>query len=134
MPRQVVWIGASREDVRAFPEEVRREAPVDTELEYTVASGNVFEDLGFEHPDEEVAKAKLVMAIGQAIRQRELTQVQAAALLGIDQPKVSALLKGRYGGFSTDRLLRLLVALDRDVEIVVRPARASPHVSVLVAN
>ncbi len=105
-----------------------------TEPRYTVGSDNVFEDLGFDHPDEELAKAKLVVAIGQALRQRKLTQVQAAALLGIDQPKVSALLKGRYGGFSTDRLLRLLVALDRDVEIVVKPARARPHVTVLVAS
>ena len=107
---------------------------MDTEFTYTVGSDNVFEDLGFEHPEEELAKAKLVMAIGEAIRQRKLTQAQAAALLGIDQPKVSALLKGRYGGFSTDRLLRLLVALDRDVDIVVRPARARPHVTVLVAR
>jgi len=48
----------------------------------------------------------------------------SAALPGIDQPKVSALLRGRYGGFSTDRLLRLLIALDRDIDIVVKPARA----------
>ncbi len=101
---------------------------------YTVGSDNVFEDLGFDHPEEELAKAKLVMAIGQAIRERELMQIQVAALLGIDQPKVSALLKGRYGGFSTDRLLRLLLALNRDIDIVVKPARARPHVTVLVAS
>jgi predicted XRE-type DNA-binding protein len=106
---------------------------VDTELAYTVGSDNVFEDLGFDHPEEELAKAKLVMAIGPATPERELTQVEVAALLGIDQPKVSALLKGRYGGFSTGRLLRLLVALDRDVDIVVRSARATAHVTVLVA-
>ena len=110
-----------------------REVAVDTEFACTVGSDNIFEDLGFEHPEEELAKAKLVMALGQAIRQRKLTQVQAAALLGIDQPKVSALLKGRYGGFSTDRLLRLLLALDRDVD-VVKPARDRPHVTVLVAH
>ena len=105
-----------------------------TEPEYIVGSDNVFEDLGFDQPDEELAKAKLVMAIGQAIRQRRLTQVQAASLLGLDQPKVSALLKGQYSGFSTDRLLRLLVALDRDIDIVVKPARARPHINVLVAS
>ena len=110
------------------------EVKASTESGYTVGSDNVFEDLGFDHPEEELAKAKLVMAIGQAIRQRRLTQVQAAALLGIDQPKVSALLKGRYGGFSTDRLLRLLIALDRDIDIVVKPARARPQVTVLVAG
>jgi predicted XRE-type DNA-binding protein len=101
---------------------------------YTVGSDNVFEDLGFAHPDEELTKARLVMAIGHAIRERKLTQVRAAALLGLDQPKVSALLKGRYGGFSTDRLLRLLVMLDRDVDIVVKPARARAQVTVLVAG
>jgi predicted XRE-type DNA-binding protein len=111
-----------------------QDVTADAERAYTVGSDNVFEDLGFEHPEEELAKAKLVMAIGQAIRQRKLTQVQAAALLGIDQPKVSVLLKGRYGGFSTDRLLRLLIALDHDVDIVVKPARARPHVTVLVAS
>ena len=105
-----------------------------TDSEYTVGSDNVFEDLGFEQPDEELAKAKLVMAIGQAIRERDLTQVQAASLLGLDQPKVSALLKGRFGGFSTDRLLRLLVALDRDVDIVVKPSQDRPRVTVLVAS
>jgi predicted XRE-type DNA-binding protein len=113
---------------------VTDEVRASTESGYTVGSDNVFEDLGFDHPEEELAKAKLVMAIGQAIRQRRLTQVQAAALLGIDQPKVSALLKGRYGGFSTDRLLRLLIALDRDIDIVVKPARARPQVTVLVAG
>ena len=107
---------------------------VGTEPEYTVGSDNLFEDLGFEHPDEELVKANLVIAIGQAIRQRKLTQVRAAALLGIDQPKVSALLKGRFGGFSTDRLLRLLLALDRDIDIVVKPARDRPHVTVRVAS
>ena len=111
-----------------------QEVTVDSELAYTVGGDNVFDDLGFDQPEEELAKAKLVMAIGRAIRQRKLTQVQAAALLGIDQPKVSALLKGRYGGFSTDRLLRLLLALDRDIDIVVKPARAAPRVTVLVAS
>jgi predicted XRE-type DNA-binding protein len=110
-----------------MPEDVSAGA----QSEYTVGSDNVFEDLGFDQPDEELAKAKLVMAIGQAIRQRELTEVQAAALLELDQPKVSALLKGRYGEFSTDHLLRLLLALDRDVDIVVKPARARPHVTVI---
>lgn len=74
------------------------------------------------------------MAIGQAIRQRKLTQVQAAALLGIDQQEVSALLKGRIGGCSTDCLLHQLVALDRDVVVVVKPARTRPHVPMVVAS
>ena len=60
--------------------------------------------------------------------------VAAAVAIGWHESVIMALLKGRYGGFSTDRLLRLLLALDRDVDIVVKPARARPHVTVLVAS
>ena len=71
------------------------------------------------------AKAELVQRIADIIAERKLTQVRAAKLLGIDQPKVSALLRGKLDGFSTDRLFRFLNALGRDVEIVIRPARRS---------
>lgn len=84
------------------------------------SSGNVFADLGFEEPEEELTKAQLASQIRQIIRRRRLTQVAAAALMGIDQPKVSALLNGRLANFSTDRLMRLLTALGQDVEIVVK--------------
>lgn len=90
-------------------------------LEYTESSGNVFADLGLAEPEEALAKAELARAIGTLIAERHLTQVQAAELLGLDQPKVSALLRGRLTGFSLDRLFRLLLALDRDVEIVSSP-------------
>jgi len=80
----------------------------------------VFADLGFAEPEEELAKAELASQIRQVIKRRRLTQVAAAALMGIDQPKVSALLNGRLANFSTDRLMRLLTALGQDVEIVVR--------------
>jgi predicted XRE-type DNA-binding protein len=87
----------------------------------TESSGNVFADLGLADPEEALAKAELARQIGALLAERGLTQAQAAALLGIDQPKVSALVRGRLEGFSLDRLLRFLLALDRDVEIVVRP-------------
>src|SRR5271163_346337 len=87
------------------------------------SSGNVFADLGLENPAELLAKAELVQRISDIIAERKLTQVRAAKLLGIDQPKVSALLRGKLGGFSTDRLFRFLNALGSDVEIVIRPAR-----------
>jgi predicted XRE-type DNA-binding protein len=87
------------------------------------SSGNVFADLGLKNPEELLAKAELVQRIADIIAERKLTQVRAAKLLGIDQPKVSALLRGRLDGFSTDRLFRFLNALGRDVEIVIRPAR-----------
>lgn len=84
------------------------------------SSGNVFADLGVANPDEELAKAKLASHIRQAIQRRRLTQVRAGSLMGLDQPKVSALMNGRLGGFSSDRLMRLLTALGQDVEIVVK--------------
>src|SRR5262245_26593642 len=89
------------------------------------SSGNVFADLGLKDPEELLAKAELVQRIADIIAERKLTQVRAAKLLGIDQPKVSALLRGKLDGFSTDRLFRFLNALGRDVEIVIRPARHS---------
>lgn len=89
------------------------------------SSGNVFADLGLKDPGELLAKAELVQRIADIIAERKLTQVRAAKLLGIDQPKVSALLRGKLDGFSTDRLFRFLNALGRDVEIVIRPADPS---------
>ena len=89
------------------------------------SSGNVFADLGLNNPEELLAKAELVQRIADIIAERKLTQVRAAKLLGIDQPKVSALLRGKLDGFSTDRLFRFLNALGRDVEIVIRPAKHS---------
>jgi len=86
----------------------------------TEGSGNVFADLGVAEPEEELAKAKLAFHIRAAIGRRALTQARAAALMGLDQPKVSALMNGRLTGFSSDRLLRCLTALGQDVDIVVR--------------
>ncbi|HYN20764.1 MAG TPA: helix-turn-helix transcriptional regulator [Thermoanaerobaculia bacterium] len=96
------------------------------DIPVTPSSGNVFADLGFAEPEEELTKAELVSQIRHVIRRRRLTQVAAAALMGIDQPKVSALLNGRLANFSTDRLMRLLTALGQDVEIVVKE-RLSPR-------
>lgn len=84
------------------------------------SSGNVFADLGFEHPDEELAKAQLILRIVELLRVRGLTQTAAGQLLGLPQPKVSLLYRGQVAGFSTDRLIRLLNRLDQDVDIVVR--------------
>jgi len=92
------------------------------------SSGNVFADLELDEPEEMLAKAELARRIGNILKRRRLTQAQAATLLGIDQPKVSALLRGKLAGFSTDRLLRFLMALDRDVDIVIkRKPRSRKH-------
>jgi predicted XRE-type DNA-binding protein len=88
---------------------------------FTVGSGNIYADLGFEEPELEQTKAKLARQIAAIVKARDLTQVQAAGVLGIDQPKVSALLRGRLGGFSVERLMRLLTRLDQDVDIAVHP-------------
>ena len=91
------------------------------ETKVTPSSGNVFADLGLPNADEELAKADLAFEIGRVIEERGLTQVEAAKVMGVDQPKVSALLRYRLDGFSMERLYRLLNALGRDVEIIVRP-------------
>ena len=80
----------------------------------------MFADLAVADPEEELAKAQLASHIRHAIQRRRLTQIRAAALMGLDQPKVSALMNGRLGGFSSDRLMRFLRALGQDVEIVVK--------------
>ncbi|MDE2165842.1 MAG: XRE family transcriptional regulator [Alphaproteobacteria bacterium] len=86
----------------------------------TASTGNVFADMGLPEAEEELTKAQLASHIRQIIKRARLTQVAAAALMGIDQPKVSALLNGRLTNFSGDRLMRLLTALGHDVEIMVK--------------
>jgi predicted XRE-type DNA-binding protein len=85
------------------------------------SSGNIFADLDLPNPEERLVKAELASKISSVIEQKKITQMEAAELLGIDQPKVSALTRGRLSGFSTARLLRFLNALGNDVEIVVKP-------------
>ena len=106
------------------------------EIEVEVGSGNVFADLGLPNPDEHLAKAELASRIAEAIRQRRLTQAATAKLLGIDQPKVSRLLRGYLTNFSTERLMHFLTLLGRDIEIVVKPvprSRRQGHVRVVEA-
>ena len=95
-------------------------------LELEPSSGNVFADLGLADADEHLVKAGLVVKIERIIRQRRLTQAAAAQLIGIDQPKVSAMLAGQFRGYSVERLMRFLVALGHDVEIVVKPRKRGP--------
>ncbi len=103
--------------------------------DHAVGSGNVFADLGFPNAEEMLAKAELAQKISSIIMRRRLTQAQAANVLGVDQPKVSALRRGRLSGFSLERLLRFLILLGRDVEIVVknRPPASRRHARLLVA-
>jgi predicted XRE-type DNA-binding protein len=98
----------------------QRERKMTQKIREPASSGNVFADLGLENSDELLVKAELARKISRIITQQHMTQTQAAELLGIDQPKVSALINGKLSGFSTVRLFRFLNALDRDVEIVVK--------------
>ena len=91
-----------------------------TPIAVTASSGNVFADIGVSEPEEELAKAQLASRIREVVRRKRLTQVVAADVMGIDQPKVSALLNGRLTSFSSERLMRLLTRLGQDVEIVVK--------------
>jgi predicted XRE-type DNA-binding protein len=89
----------------------------------TEGSGNVFADLGVANADQELIKARLTLQIARIIRERGLTQTEAAKVLGIQQPHVSALTRNRAGNFSVGRLIEFLTALGQDVEISVRPTR-----------
>lgn len=91
------------------------------ETTHEESSGNVFADLGFPNPEKERLKAHLTLQIYKLIKARGLTQAQAGEVLGIKQPHVSTLMKGRSGSFSVERLMQFLTALDQDVEISVRP-------------
>src|SRR3990167_7614698 len=87
-------------------------------------SGNVFRDLGFPNPEREQLKADLTLQIYRLIKQRGLTQAEAGEILGIRQPHVSALMRGRSGAFSVERLMQFLTALGQDVQVTVRPTRS----------
>ncbi len=93
-------------------------------IEVTPSCGNVFADLGLPDPELLLAKAKLSIKIERLIKERRLTQKQAAKLMGLTPPNVSDLLRGRLDGFTLDRLFRCLDALGQEVEIVVRPKQA----------
>ena len=95
----------------------------------TRGTGNVFADLGFPNAAEREAKMCLAYALNQVLDGRKLSQADAAKVLGVTQPKVSALRHYKLAGFSVERLMNLLTALDQDVEIVIRPKPRSRKVA-----
>ena len=90
---------------------------------YEVGGRNVFKDIGAPNADEHLVKAQLVFKIDTIMKNRRLKQTEAATLFGVRQPDISKMLRGEFRQFSVERLLRFLVKLDQDVEIVVRPNR-----------
>lgn len=101
-----------------------------------IGSGNVYADLGIADAGEMLVKAQLASRIGEIIRHRKLTQARAAEVLGIPQPRLSNLLRGRFRGISEAKLIECLTRLGNDVEIVVREhgsRRKAGHISVVFA-
>ncbi|MBU0620866.1 MAG: helix-turn-helix domain-containing protein [Gammaproteobacteria bacterium] len=99
-------------------------------------STNVYADLGLDNAKEMLVKAQLATEINDIIKCRKLTQVQAAELLGITQPKLSGMLRGQFRGISESKMLECLTRLGRDIEIVVKStprSRAEGHVKVVFA-
>ena len=99
-------------------------------------SMNIYADIGVADAEEMLVKAQLAAKIAEIIKLRKLTQMQAAALLGMPQPKLSNMLRGRFRGISEAKMLECITLLGRDVQIVVKPAsrsRKTGHVSVLFA-
>ncbi|MCU0252047.1 MAG: helix-turn-helix domain-containing protein [Vicinamibacterales bacterium] len=105
-----------------------------TAIALEASGGNVFADLGLPNPEQELLKARLTLQIDRIIKARQVTQVQAGAILGIRQPQVSLLMRNRSGPFSVERLMDFLTALGHDGEVRLTPTRkAHGQLSVVVA-
>ncbi len=96
---------------------------MNSEIEFSKGSGNIFNDMGLNNPEEYLAKAKIASMIYDIIEERGLTQKEAGLILGINQPKVSALSNGKLDGFSMERLFLFLRTLDQDVDIIIHPKK-----------
>lgn len=102
--------------------------------DYSVSSGNIFADLGFPDAEERMAKANLAIQINTLIKRKKLTQKQAAELLDIDQPKISALSTGKLAGFSLERLFRFLTILGQDITINITPKARSKKIAHVIVS
>jgi predicted XRE-type DNA-binding protein len=98
------------------------------------SSGNVFADLGLRDAEEKQTRVRLAFAVNRIIAAQRLSQNEAARLLEINQPKVSALANYRLNGFSVERLMHFLNALDRDIEIVIRKKPRSRKAAKIVVT
>ena len=98
---------------------------------YETGSRNVFKDIGVPNAEEHLVKAQLVFKIDTIMKARGMKQADAANLFGVRQPDISKMLRGVFRQFSVERLLRFLVALNQDVEIVVKPHRGRSNASAL---
>ena len=102
------------------------------DIEYCEGSNNVYQDLGFDNPEEWATKAHIATKVFHLIKDRGLTQKQAGEILGIAQGRISDLKRGQFDKFSVEKLLCFLNALDQDVDIIIRPkARETAHIHVM---
>ena len=100
----------------------------------TLSRGNIFADLGFENSQNHHAKAQLIILIQKIIEAKNLTRRQAASKMGLRRPDVAKLLRGRFEGFSLDRLLKFVRALESDVEIKTKPGKSDHECRILVTT
>src|SRR5947209_1490413 len=131
--RQLVYLGSSQKDAKKLPAEVQElfAYALDIALQggqhedakpLTGFNGrSVVDDFGFSNPEEAKTKADLAMLITKIIKEKDLTQQQAADLMNIDQPKVSKIVRGLLSEFSIERLLKFILALGFDIEITPKP-------------
>ena len=92
-------------------------------IEAHESSGNVFADLGLPDSEDRLLKAGIVAELQRLIKERELTQVKAAKLVGVSQPDLSHLLRGDFDDYSAERLMKMLTAFEQDIEIIMKPHR-----------
>jgi len=112
----------------------KKQAKKHEEIEVIASSGNVYADAGHPNPEEAMAKAELAILISNAIKRKKLTQKKAAELMRVDQPKVSAIIRGQLSGFTIDRLFRFLIALGMDIIIEAKPhisRKTSAHIHII---
>ncbi len=112
---------------------MKKKKTVEQDMDYEVGSDNIFSDLGLENAEEELLKSDLTAEISSLIKRKKLTQAQTAKILGVDQPRISSLLRGRFDLFSIEMLMHFLTFLGQDIQIVVKPKprnRKRAHLSV----
>jgi phage-related protein/predicted XRE-type DNA-binding protein len=127
-----------KSDIEKFENVLRQQKPMPEEHNMSqnidISSGNVYADIGLDNADEMQVKAQLATTIGNIIKSRRLTQVEAAKLLGMTQPRLSNMLRGQFRGISEVKMLECLTRLGRDVQIVVgRPRRTPGRMKVVFA-
>ncbi len=134
-PKPLTCVGSSKRDYLRFPDQVQDDmATPRSEIEMQDASENIFVDLGCPAAAEHYVKAQLVFHMQHIMKARKLTQSAAAALMGIKQPDVSNMIRGRFRGYSIDRIFSFLQALDQDIEIVIKPKASQEQAARIIVK